>query len=138
MLWVQKCEYGVLEITHDTKVFSSHSWLLYHLWFPKPHTHISYSQHLHNVECAIYSILISNSAQARGVSKVSVWCCENHLLWLLNDVFIMTIFCIVHTDLFSPFSGQYVIVCLFLIFVFNENVSVWNWHSWNITKFQLI
>ena len=21
--------------------------LLYHLWFPKPHTHISYSQHLH-------------------------------------------------------------------------------------------
>ena len=22
--------------------------LLYHLWFPKPHTHISYSQHLHN------------------------------------------------------------------------------------------
>ena len=24
--------------------------LLYHLWFPKPHTHISYSQHLHNVE----------------------------------------------------------------------------------------
>ena len=23
--------------------------LLYHLWFPKPHTHISYSQHLHSV-----------------------------------------------------------------------------------------
>ena len=22
--------------------------LLYHLWFPKPHTHISYSQHLHS------------------------------------------------------------------------------------------
>ena len=42
-----KCEYGVLEITSDTKV-SSHELktsdlirLLYHTWFAKPHTHIS-------------------------------------------------------------------------------------------------
>ena len=51
---MRKCEYGVLEITRDTKVLSSHSSstrdlrLLYHLWFPKPHTHISYSQYFHN------------------------------------------------------------------------------------------
>ena len=58
ILWVRKCEYGVLEITRDTKVLSNHSSstrdlrLLYHLWFPKPHTHISYSQYFHNVaEC---------------------------------------------------------------------------------------
>ena len=56
------------------------------------------------------------------VSKVSVWCCENHLLWLLNDVFIMTIFCIVHTDSFSPFSGQCITVIMpFLIFVFYKS-----------------
>ena len=52
---MRKCEYEVLEITRDTKVLSSHSsstrdlTLLYHLWFPKPHTHISYSQYLHIV-----------------------------------------------------------------------------------------
>ena len=28
--------------------------LLYHLWFPKPHTHISYSQHSHNVALESY------------------------------------------------------------------------------------
>ena len=55
ILWVRKCEYGVLEITRDTKVLSNHSSstrdlrLLYHLWFPKTHTHISYSQYFHNV-----------------------------------------------------------------------------------------
>ena len=43
----RKCEYGVLEITSDTKVSSHESKtsdltrLLYHAWFPKPHTHIS-------------------------------------------------------------------------------------------------
>ena len=44
----RKCEYGVLEITSDTKVLLSHesktsdlTRLLYHAWFPKPHTHIS-------------------------------------------------------------------------------------------------
>ena len=53
ILWVHKCENGVLEITRDTKVLSSHSSstrdlrLLYHLWFPKPHTHISYLQYFH-------------------------------------------------------------------------------------------
>ena len=32
--------------------------LLYHLWFPKPHTHISYSQHLHSVTSLINTWLL--------------------------------------------------------------------------------
>ena len=47
ILWSRKCEDGVLEITSDTKVSSHESRasdmtrLLYHVWYPKPHTHIS-------------------------------------------------------------------------------------------------
>ena len=45
MSW--KCEYEVLEITSDKKVSRSElktsdlTRLLYHIWFPKPHIHIS-------------------------------------------------------------------------------------------------
>ena len=141
ILWVRKCEYGVLEITRDTKVLSSHSSstrdlrLLYHLWFPKPHTHISYSQYLHIVVNYIDKKTLEQISMyyyGEGVNimvycyickkKVNVVTCESidfcshmWLHWLLNIMFCSS-FCVL-------LSFHKIFNRIFFLFVFNFNAN---------------
>ena len=46
--------------------------LLYHLWFPKPHAHISYSQYFHIVfQLTSYDIDIPNDIEGKKIVKLT-------------------------------------------------------------------
>ena len=103
----RKCEYGVLEITSDTKVSSHESKtsdltrLLYHAWFPKPHIHISAltfnpsSVFATSQFCGTELSVDKKNFQLRSISKFRHiiwwrWCCwsaeqlSQQILWELK------------------------------------------------------
>ena len=88
----RKCEYEVLEITSDTKVSSHESKtsdltrLLYHAWFPKPHTHIS---------ALTVLALLKNTNKWQETTNVLICdsksqCSHMWVHWLLLDSLVFT------------------------------------------------
>ena len=84
ILWVRKYECGVLEIIRDKKILPSHSsstrdLRLLYLWFPKPHTHISYSQYFYNANPICFFGFFSVK-----MMWAKMWRKQLKLLWLMS------------------------------------------------------
>ena len=82
-LWV----WGFRNHAWNKSLLSSHSSstrdltrILYHLWFPKPNTHISYSQHLHIVKVSQFQ------SEKKKIGLVQTFCARAKMDWHIVQV----------------------------------------------------